>query len=157
MLAGLVAITCPCYWVSPFGSVIIGIIAGIVVFGGVYLMEYLRIDDPVGAVSVHMFNGIWGTLSLGFFASGQYGSTGPFGADNSAPVSGLFYGGGFDVLKAQAIGSFTITVATLIVSFIVMFIVMKLPYPFKLRVEPEGETSYGGLDVWEHGASAYHD
>ncbi|NWJ50231.1 MAG: ammonium transporter [Bacteroidetes bacterium] len=157
MLAGLVAITAPCYWVSPLGSVILGAIAGVIVFGGVYLLEYLRIDDPVGAVSVHGFAGIWGTLSLGLFASGEYGATGPMGADNSAPVKGLFYGGGFDVLKAQAIGSFTITIATLIVSFIVMYAVMKLPYPFKLRVEPEGEIGHGGIDVWEHGAEAYHD
>jgi len=157
MLAGLVAITCPCYWVSPFGSVVIGLIAGIVVFGGVYLLEYLRIDDPVGAVPVHGLNGIWGTLSLGLFASGQFGSTGPTGADNSAPVTGLFYGGGFDVLKAQAIGSFTITVATFVVSLLLMYAVSQLPYPYKLRVEPEGETGPGGLDVWEHGAEAYHD
>jgi len=157
MLAGLVAITCPCYWVSPFGSVIIGIVAGLVVFGGIYLLEFLRIDDPVGAVSVHGFAGIWGTLSLGLFATGQYGCTGPIGPDNSAAmlVKGLFYGGGWDVLKAQAIGSFTITAATLILSFIVMFAVSKLPYPFKLRVEPEGETGPGGLDVFEHGAEAY--
>ena len=157
MLAGLVAITCPCYWVSPFGALLIGVVAGFVVFGGIYLLEYLRIDDPVGAVSVHGFAGIWGTLSLGLFASGQYGATGPLGPDNSAAavVKGLFYGGGFDVLKAQAIGSFTVTVATLLVSFIVMIGVSKLPYPFKLRVEPEGETGPGGLDVWEHGAEAY--
>ena len=157
MLAGLVAITAPCYWVSPLGSIILGGIAGIIVFGGVYLLEYFRIDDPVGAVSVHGFSGIWGTLSLGLFASGQFGSTGPLGADNSAPVTGLFYGGGFDVLKAQAIGSFTITIATLAVSLVLMWLVMKLPYPFKLRVEPEGETGPGGIDVWEHGAEAYHD
>ena len=157
MLAGLVAITAPCYWVSPLGSVLIGVIAGIIVFGGVYLLEYFRIDDPVGAVSVHGFNGIWGTLSLGLFATGQFGATGPFGADNTAPVRGLFYGGGLDVLKAQAVGSFTITFATLAVSMIVMLIVSKLPYPYKLRVEPEGETGPGGLDVWEHGADAYHD
>lgn len=157
MLAGLVAITCPCYWVSPFGSVLIGVVAGFVVFGGIYLMEHFRIDDPVGAVSVHGFAGIWGTLSLGLFASGQYGFTGPTGADNTAPVTGLFYGGGFSVLEAQAIGSFVITVATLLVSLVVMWAVMKLPYPFKLRVEPEGETGPGGLDVWEHGAEAYHD
>jgi len=102
-------------------------------------------------------NGIWGTLSLGLFASGQFGATGPLGADNTAPVKGLFYGGGFDVLKAQAVGSFTITIATLLVSFIVMYAVSKLPYPFKLRVEPEGETGSGGLDVFEHGAEAYTD
>jgi len=157
MLAGLVAITAPCYWVSPFGSVVIGLVAGLVVFGGVYLLEYLRIDDPVGAVPVHGLNGIWGTLSLGLFASGQFGATGPTGADNSAPVAGLFYGGGFDVLKAQAIGSFTITVATFVVAIILMYAVSKLPYPYKLRVEPEGETGPGGIDVFEHGAEAYHD
>ncbi|MDP4276516.1 MAG: ammonium transporter [Bacteroidota bacterium] len=157
MLAGLVAITCPCYWVSPLGSLIIGAVAGLVVFGGVYLLEFLRIDDPVGAVSVHGFNGIWGTLALGLFASGEYGATGPLGADNSAPVTGLFYGGGFHVLEAQAIGSVTVIVATLVVSFLVMFIVSKLPYPYKLRVEREGEINNGGLDVWEHGAEAYTD
>jgi len=157
MLAGLVAITAPCYWVSPFGSVVIGLIAGLVVFGGVYLLEYFRIDDPVGAVPVHGLNGIWGTLALGLFASGQFGATGPTGADNSAPVTGLFYGGGFDVLKAQAIGSFTITVATFVVSIILMYAVSKLPYPYKLRIEPEGETGPGGIDVFEHGAEAYHE
>ncbi len=157
MLAGLVAITAPCYWVSPFGSVVIGLIAGLVVFGGVYLLEYLRIDDPVGAVPVHGLNGVWGTLALGLFASGQYGATGPTGADNSAPVTGLFYGGGFDVLKAQAIGSFTITLATFVVAMLLMYAVSKLPYPYKLRVEPEGETGPGGIDVFEHGAEAYHE
>jgi len=157
MLAGLVAITAPCYWVSPLGAVIIGLVAGVIVFGGVYLLEFFRIDDPVGAVPVHGFNGIWGTLSLGLFASGQYGFTGPMGPDNTSPVTGLFYGGGFDVLKAQAVGSLTITVATLAAAFIVMYTVSKLPYPFKLRVEPEGETGNGGLDVWEHGAEAYND
>jgi len=157
MLAGLVAITAPCYWVSPFGSVVIGLIAGLVVFGGVYLLEYFRIDDPVGAVPVHGLNGIWGTLSLGLFASGQFGATGPTGADNSAPVTGLFYGGGFDVLKAQAIGSFTITVATFVVAILLMYAVSKLPYPYKLRVEPAGESGPGGIDVFEHGAEAYHE
>jgi Amt family ammonium transporter len=157
LLAGLVAITCPCYWVSPFGSIWIGLIAGLIVFSGIYFMEHMRIDDPVGAVSVHGFNGIWGTLSLGFFASGQFGATGALGADNSAPVAGLFYGGGWSVLKAQAIGSFTITVVTLAISLLLMFAVNKLPYPYKLRVEAEGETGPGGLDFWEHGAEAYHD
>ena len=61
---------------------------------GVELLEYLRIDDPIGAVPVHGMCGIWGTLSLGLFASGQYGATGPLAPDNSAPLKGLFYGGG---------------------------------------------------------------
>ena len=156
MLAGLVAITCPCYWVSPFGSIIIGLIAGAVVFGGVYLLEFLRIDDPVGAVSVHGLAGIWGTLSLGLFASGQFGASTPTGSDVSSPVTGLFYGGGWSVLGAQAIGSFIVTVATFAISMLLMYAVMKLPYPFKLRVEAHGETGPGGIDVFEHGAEAYH-
>ena len=98
-LAGLVAITCPCYWVSPTGAVLLGGIAGVIVIMAVDLLEYLRIDDPIGAVPVHGMCGIWGTLSLGFFACGQYGATGPLGPDNSAPLTGLFYGGGFQVLE----------------------------------------------------------
>src|SRR5256714_11632926 len=85
-LAGLVAITCPCYWVSPTGSILLGGIAGVIVVLGVELLEWLRIDDPIGAVPVHGMCGILGTISLGPFASGHYGSTGPFAADNSAPL-----------------------------------------------------------------------
>ncbi|MBD1391846.1 ammonium transporter [Mucilaginibacter glaciei] len=154
-LAGLVAITCPCYWVSPLGAIMLGAISGIIVYLGTYALEYLRIDDPVGAVPVHGLNGIWGTLSLGFFASGQFGATGPTGADNSAPVTGLFYGGGFEVLKAQAIGSFAITGATFAVAFIMMYALRKLPYPWNLRVEEHGELGKGGIDVFEHGSEAY--
>jgi Amt family ammonium transporter len=157
LLGGLVAITAPCYWVSPLGSVFIGAIAGAIVFGGIYLLEYIRIDDPVGAVSVHGFCGIWGTLSLGLFASGEFGMTGPTGADNSAPVTGLLYGGGTDVLLAQTVGSAIITFVTFAIAMIVMFIISKLPYPFKLRVEEKGEKGFGGLDVFEHGAEAYNN
>jgi len=157
MLAGLVAITAPCYWVSPFGSIIIGLVGGGVVFMGVYLMEYMRIDDPVGAVSVHGLAGIWGTLSLGLFASGQFGAATAVGADNSAVVTGLFYGGGWSVLGAQAIGSLIVTVSTFAISMVLMYAVSKLPYPFKLRVEAHGETGPGGIDVFEHGAEAYHN
>ncbi len=157
LLGGLVAITAPCYWVSPFGSVIIGLIGGVVVFGGVYLLEYLRVDDPVGAFSVHGLNGIWGTLSIGLFACGMYGATGPTGADDSSPVTGLFYGGGFDVLKAQAIGSFTITIVTFAVAMLLMWVVMKLPQPWSLRVEAKGELGEGGIDMFEHGTRAYYD
>lgn len=156
LLGGLVAITCPCYWVSPLGAILLGFIAGGFVYIGTYLLEYLRIDDPVGAVPVHGLCGIWGTLSLGLFASGQFGATGPTGADTSSVVRGLFYGGGFDVLKAQAIGSFTITAATFIVSIIIMYAIKMLPHPWSLRVPVEAETGIGGLDVYEHGAEAYN-
>jgi Amt family ammonium transporter len=154
-LAGLVAITCPCYWVSPLGATLLGGVAGFVVFAGVHLLEYMRIDDPLGAVPVHGFCGIWGTLSLGLFASGQYGATGPYGADNSAPVKGLFYGGDLSVLKAQAFGTFTIAIATFVVTWLMMKLIMQLPHPWKLRVEAHGETGPGGLDMFDHGANVY--
>jgi len=152
-LGGLVAITCPCYWVSPFGAIILGLVAGVIVYMAVNLLEWLRIDDPIGAVPVHGFCGIWGTLSLGLFACGKYGATGPTGADNSSPVAGLFYGGGATVLEAQLIGSLIVTVATFAITFTMMWVIKQLPYPWKLRVEPEGEIS--GLDVYEHGSDAY--
>src|ERR1051326_3581533 len=134
-LAGLVAITCPCYWVSPTGSVALGAIAGVVVYLGVELLEYLRIDDPIGAVPVHGFCGIWGTLSLGLFASGQFGASGPISPDVSSPLKGLFYGGGITLLKAQLIGSLCITLATFAVSMILMLAVKKMGF---LRVSREG-------------------
>ncbi|HLY68235.1 MAG TPA: ammonium transporter [Puia sp.] len=154
-LAGLVAITCPCYWVDPAGAIALGLVAGVVVVYGLYLLEYLRIDDPIGAVPVHGFAGIWGTLSLGLFAAGKYGATTATGADNSSPVAGLFYGGGASVLKAQLIGSFTITAATFIVAFAMMWLIRQLPHPWNLRVEGPGEVGVGGLDAWEHGSAAY--
>src|SRR5690349_2632938 len=149
-LAGLVAITCPCYWVSPAGSLAIGAVAGVVVVAGVELLEWLRIDDPIGAVPVHAMNGIWGTLSLGLFATGQYGATGPFAADNSAPLKGLFYGGGTTLLMAQLIGSVIVTVATFGVAMALMYAVNAMGV---LRVSAEGEAE--GLDIHEHGISAY--
>ena len=114
------------------------------------MLEWLRIDDPIGAVPVHGFCGIWGTLSLGLFAVGKYGATGPIAADNSAPLKGLFYGGGTHVLIAQAIGSASITLATFAVSMVVMLAVNATGL---LRVSREGELY--GLDLHEHGISAY--
>jgi Amt family ammonium transporter len=149
-LAGLVAITCPCYWVSPTGAVLLGGIAGVLVVMGVDLLEYLRIDDPIGAVPVHGFCGIWGTLSLGLFACGQYGATGPLGADASAPLTGLFYGGGFTVLIAQMIGSAAIVSATFFTTLVMMYAINAFGI---LRVSEEGELQ--GLDLHEHGIPAY--
>ena len=149
-LAGLVAITCPCYWVSPVGAILLGGVAGVLVVVGVEALEWLRIDDPIGAVPVHGFCGIWGTLSLGLFACGQYGATGPLVPDNSAPLTGLFYGGGLGVLKAQAVGSLIVTAATFAVSLAVMYGIKGIGL---LRVTAEGETH--GLDLHEHGISAY--
>jgi Amt family ammonium transporter len=149
-LAGLVAITCPCYWVSPTGSILLGGVAGVVVVGGVELLEWLRIDDPIGAVPVHGICGIWGTVSLGLFACGKYGATGPISADNSAPLKGLFYGGGTQLLVAQAFGSLLITSVTFGVSLALMYAVNATG---TLRVSSEGELY--GLDLHEHGIPAY--
>src|SRR6185369_4297035 len=104
-LAGLVAITAPCYWVSPFGAICIGLIAGVIMVFGVDFVEWLRVDDPIGAVAVHGVCGIFGTLSLGLFATGQYGLPGSTGADTSTTVDGLFYGGGAKQLGVQILGS----------------------------------------------------
>ncbi len=149
-LAGLVAITCPCYWVTPTGAVLLGGVAGVLVIMGVDLLEWLRIDDPIGAWPVHGLCGIWGTLSLGLFASGQFGATGPISPDNSAPLKGLFYGGGTQVLLAQAIGSACITAATFGVAMVVMLAVNATGL---LRLPREAELY--GMDLHEHGISAY--
>ena len=149
-LAGLAAITCPCYWVSPTGAILLGAVAGAIVVAGVELLEYLRIDDPIGAVPVHGICGIWGTLSLGLFASGQFGVTGPLGADNSAPLRGLFYGGGTQLLVAQLIGSAITCIATFGIAIVVMYALNAVGI---LRVSREGELE--GLDLHEHGISAY--
>lgn len=151
-LAGLVAITCPCYWVSPSGALILGAVAGILCVLSVDFFEFLRIDDPVGAVSVHGVCGIWGTLSLGLFATGQYGAPGPYGADTSAEslVVGLFYGGGTGQLSAQAVGSAAITTATFVTSLLMM---AGLKAAGVLRLSAERERQ--GMDVAEHGGPAY--
>jgi Amt family ammonium transporter len=154
-LGGLVAITCPCYWVSPGGALWIGAIAGIVVPLVVDLLEHLRIDDPIGAVPVHMACGIWGTLSLGLFATGQFGLPTPTGADNETfTINGLFYGGGVDQLKAQLVGSVACVVVVMAVSLIMFKLIAAIPGQWNLRVEKDGELE--GLDIFEHGQPAYH-
>lgn len=152
LLAGLVAITCPCYWVSPLGSIIIGAIAGVLVILGTDLLEYLRIDDPCGAWPVHGLCGMWGTISLGLFATGEYGAATPTGADTSAAalVKGLFYGGGTDQLIAQIEGNLAIAIGVMIASFVLMYAVKATG---TLRVSKEIEQE--GLDIHEHGGVAY--
>jgi ammonium transporter, Amt family len=125
-------------------------VAGVIAVAGAELLEYLRIDDPIGAVPVHGLNGIWGTLSLGLFATGEFGATGPFAPDNSAPLKGLFYGGGTQVLVAQIIGSAITCISTFVIAMIVMYALNSVGL---LRVSKEGELE--GLDLHEHGISAY--
>jgi Amt family ammonium transporter len=154
-LGGLVAITCPCYWVSPFGAIMIGAVAGIVVPLGVDFMERRRWDDPIGAVPVHMMAGIWGTLSLGLFGAGKFGIPTPTGADNSNPVTGLFYGDhSLDQLKAQFVGSATCVILVGGFALLMFWVIRQLPGSYNLRLSKEGELE--GLDIHEHGTPAYH-
>ena len=150
-LAGLVAITAPCDVTDAFGSIIIGAVAGLLVAFGVWLLDYkLHIDDPVGAVAVHMMNGIWGTLAVGLFATNT--APGYSIADASGnELVGLFYGGGFKLLGLQLLG-FVAVAAWTVVTITIVFLVIKAT--IGLRASEEEEIV--GLDVMEHGlASAY--
>ncbi|MDY6836178.1 MAG: ammonium transporter [Chloroflexota bacterium] len=145
-IAGLVAITAPCAWVEAWAAVVIGLIAGVFVVGGVYFFDRLRIDDPVGAVSVHGLNGFWGLIAVGLFADGTYGNY-----TTEAPyVTGLFYGGGWEQLTAQFIGAMVCMAWAFGLGYIV-FKVMDIV--FGIRVSPQEEIQ--GLDLGEHGADAY--
>jgi len=146
-IAGLVAITAPCAWVEAWASVVIGIIGGIIVVLGVLFFDKVRVDDPVGAVSVHGLNGVWGLLSIGLFADGTYGNyttEGPL-------VTGLFYGGGPDQLIAQAIGALVVVAW----AFGAGFILFKLLDVMLGGIRVPAQEEIEGLDIGEHGSSAY--
>lgn len=146
-LAGLVAITAPCDVTDCAGAAIIGAVSGLlVVFGIWFLDNKLHVDDPVGAVAVHMFNGIWGTIAVGLFST----SSAP-GFAAAGIREGLFYGGGFTQLGLQLVGMF-VTAAWTIVTITITFIILKKTVG--LRVSEEEEIV--GLDSCEHGLpSAY--
>ena len=150
-LAGLVAITASCDVTDAFGSICIGIVAGLLVVFGVWLLDYkLHIDDPVGAVAVHMMNGIWGTLAVGLFATPsapEYSIANVAGEE----IKGLFYGGGFELLGLQLLG-FVSVAAWTAVTITILFLVIKAT--IGLRASREEEIK--GLDITEHGlTSAY--
>ncbi len=150
-LAGLVAITAPCDVTDAAGSIVIGAVAGLLVCFGVWLLDYkLHIDDPVGAVAVHMMNGIWGTLAVGLFATDT--APGYSIADaNGNTLVGLFYGGGFKLLGLQALGVISVG-AWAAVTITITFLAIRAI--FGLRVSEEEEIT--GLDATEHGLpSAY--
>jgi Amt family ammonium transporter len=153
-LGGLVAITAPCYWVEPLGAVIIGAVAGLVVPLATDALEHLRIDDPVGAVPVHLACGIWGTWAVGLFATGHFGIPTSTGADNSAPVTGLFYGGGADQLTAQIIGNVAAILCSGILAIIVMGVLRSIRGSWNLRIDRDAELE--GIDKYCHGLPAYH-
>jgi Amt family ammonium transporter len=145
-LAGLVAITCPCAFVSVGSAFLIGIIAGILVVLSVLFFDRIKVDDPVGAVSVHMTNGVWGTLSLGLFAD-------PSVCPAASVVKpGLFFGGGFAQLLPQLIGVVAVGVFVFAIAIASWSLLKGL---VGLRVDADEELE--GLDLGEHGNMAYPD
>ena len=151
-LAGLVAITAGCHAVDMVGSIIIGIVSGfLVVFAVVFIDVKLHIDDPVGAVAVHMCNGIWGTIAAGLFAT----NTSTLGVDGPiyALIHGTSFAEGMKVFGIQIAGILAILAWTGVTMFIVFFVIKKT---IGLRVTAEEELK--GLDLTEHGLpSAYAD
>ncbi len=141
-LAGLVAITAPCAFVGVGSAAIIGLIAGVLVVFAVLFFDKLKIDDPVGALSVHLVNGIFGTLAVGLFA--QDGITG------AATGDGLFFGGGLKLLGIQAVGVVGVGIFTFACAFLVWTVIKRF---LGLRVTREEELR--GLDIGEHGMEAY--
>ena len=157
-LAGLVAITAPCDVVDAFGAIVIGVVSGVLVVFGVWLLDNkIHVDDPVGAVAVHCLNGIWGTIAVGLFATDTapafargIGDGITFGA-NQIAGKGLFYGGGFRQLGIQLLGMFATAAWTAVTITIAFLVIKKI---FGLRVSQEEEII--GLDACEHGLpSAY--
>ena len=150
-LAGLVAITAGCDVTDALGASVIGAVAGLLVVFGVWLLDHkLHIDDPVGAVAVHCFNGIWGTIAVGLFATDSAPGYAIANASGKT-LTGLFYGGGFELLGLQLLGFVTVA-AWAAVTMIITFLVIKALVG--LRVSREEEIT--GLDETEHGLpSAY--
>ena len=149
-LAGLVAITAPCAFVNGISSFIIGLVSGILVCVSVSVVENkFKIDDPVGAVSVHAVNGVWGIIAVGLFADGTYGN----GLNGVAGgVTGLFYGGGFSQLASQLI----VVLVLIVWGFGSSFLFFKiLDKTIGIRVSKEAELE--GLDIPEMGILAYPD
>ena len=149
-LAGLVGITAPCDVTDAFGATMIGIVSGLLVVFGVWLLDYkLHVDDPVGAVAVHMMNGIWGTIAVGLFATSSAPGYAIALEGGSIKGEGLFYGGGFTQLGLQLLG-FVSVAAWAAVCMVIVFTVIKAT--IGLRASKEEEIR--GLDIMEHGLSS---
>ncbi|MBK1856806.1 ammonium transporter [Cerasicoccus arenae] len=150
-LAGLVAITAPCASVSPVSAVIIGAVGGVlVVFSVLFVERTLKIDDPVGAVSVHGVCGAWGTLSIGLFGSASIDAV--FWDSETCIQNGLFYGGGVAQLGIQLLGVASVFAFTFVSGYCLFWMIEKA---VGLRVSAEEEME--GLDLGEHGNEAYAD
>ncbi len=143
-LAGLVAITAPCAWVTGVGAFFIGLVAGVLVVFAIPFWDKLKIDDPVGALSVHLVNGIWGTLAVGLFAAPAYAG------GEAQPALGLFYGGGAGALGIQALGVVAVGAYTFGFSMLVWY---AIKVAIGVRVTEQEELE--GLDMHEIGVLAY--
>ncbi len=153
LLAGLVGVTASCAWVTLPAAAIIGAVAGVLVVFAVGFFDKLKIDDPVGATSVHLVCGIWATLAVGLFAVGPDAVIGNgYNLQGGAgPAAGLFYGGGFTQLLHQIIGIATVGLFTVVFSFIGWYVISLITGGIRVDAEEE----FKGLDIAEHGMEAY--
>jgi Amt family ammonium transporter len=151
MLAGLVAITAPCAFVSPWAAAVIGTIAAVLIIESVYFFERRGIDDPVGAISVHGVGGLFGLLSVGVFANGTYGAG--WNGSTSEGVKGIIKGD-WGQLGAQALGAVTIVVVCGLMSYAFFAIQNKMT---KGGIRSKAEDEIAGLDIAEMGVLAYPD
>jgi Amt family ammonium transporter len=143
-LGGLVAVTAGCAWVTPAGATTIGLIAGVLAVVAIPIMDRLRLDDPVGALAVHLVNGVWGTLAVGLFAAPPYAGVA------GAPPSGLLYHGSGELLLVQAKGALLVAGFMLPASLMTWAVIRAL---MGLRVDPAEEAA--GLDTAEMGMEVY--
>lgn len=151
LLAGLVAVTAGCAWMSIGSSAIVGFVAGVIVVFSVGFFDKIQIDDPVGATSVHLVCGAWGTLAVGLFSVGpNITLRGGAPLYTAGPAAGLFFGGGFTQLMPQIIGIIAVGGMTVLLSTIFW---LALKVTLGIRVTPEEEME--GLDISEHGMEAY--
>jgi Amt family ammonium transporter len=146
-LAGLVAITAPCAFVTVPVATLIGAIAGALVVVGVLFFDRIKADDPVGATSVHLLNGVFGTLCVGLFATPDR----IVRSGNTEQKAGLFYGGGSEQFIDQLIGVLAAGAYVVVVASIAWFI-LKATMGIRVTAEEEHE----GLDIGEHGNRAYY-
>ncbi|MEL6788488.1 MAG: ammonium transporter, partial [Cyanobacteria bacterium J06607_15] len=147
LLAGFVSVTAGAFVVDYFGALFVGIVGGILVVFAVSMLDNLKIDDPVGAIAVHLVCGVWGTLAVGLFAN----PNNPLQRGTENAIGGLFYDGGFEQLLAQIIGIAAVGAFTVVFSVAAWYLIKLV---FGLRVDAKDEIE--GLDISEHGMEGYN-